>query len=182
MKRNVFGAVIVAGGLVLATSVAGFASKTQGDFNAAADAAKTAVSECANHPALTDPAGLGLTGAKATEAAALKAEAVAGIAELVAEANSSIDEAVAEIADEDGAKDTSGLNAQLTRIVTSACKEIASLKAEYETALKELQAESTTPEVDKQDVEKQDVEKPEKPDVEKPEKPEVRSTTSEGND
>lgn len=177
MKRNVFGAMIVAGGLVLATSVAGFASKTQGDFNAAADAAKTAVSDCANHPGLTDPAGLGLTGDAAKEAAALKTETVAGIGELVAEANSSIDEAVAEITDEDGAKDTSGLNAQLTKIVTGACQEIASLKAEYETALKELKAESTTPEV-----EKQDVEKPEKPDVEKPEKPEVRSTTREGND
>ncbi len=173
MKRNVFGAAIVAGGLVLATSVAGFASKTQGDFNAAADAAKALVSECAKTPVLTDPTSLGLTGEAATEAAALKTETLAGIGEVVTEANSSIDEAVAESTDEDGAKDTAALQAELTEIVTDACKAIAGLKAEYESALKELKAEST-PEVDKSDVEKQD--------VEKPEQPEVRSTTREGND
>ena len=175
MKRNVFGALIVAGGLVLATSVASLAStKTQGDFSAAAAAAKAAVSDCAKNPALTDPAGLGLTGEAATEAAELKAETLAGIGEIVTEANSNIDEAVAEATDEDGANNAADVTAELNAIRDEACKAIAALKAEYESALKELKAESTTPEVETADVEKQD--------VEKPEQPEVRSATREGND
>ena len=177
MKRNVFGALIVAGGLALATSVAGFAALTP-------DAAKTAISDCAKTVVLTDPATL--TGGAATEAKALNAETTAGLAEITAEANSSIDEAVAE-ANEDGAKGAQTLDAELTAIVAEACKTIADLKAEYAAAIAELKAESTTPEVkqsdvDKQDVEKQDVEKPEKPEVNKPEKPEVHSAKPEGKD
>lgn len=168
MKRNVFGALIVAGGLALWTSVAGFA-----DFTPAS--AKAAIATCASAVVLTDPTGL--TGDAAAEAKALKAETTAGIAEVVAEANSSIEEAVAENAQGDAAQDAAELTAELTEIVKDACQAIVNLKAEYDAAIVELKAESTTPEVDEADVEKQDVEKPEKP-----EQPEVRSTTSEGND
>jgi len=173
MKRNAFGAMIVAGGLALWTSVAGFA-----DFTPAT--AREAVATCAATVVLTDPATL--TGEAATEAKALNAETTVGLAEITAEANSSIDELAAEKADEDGAKDAKAVNAQLTAIVDEACKAIASLKAEYAAAIAELTAPSTQPEVkqtevDNHDVEKQDVEKPEKPEVNKPEKPEVHSTT-----
>ena len=161
MKRNVFGAAIVAGGLALYTSVTGFAG------NLTADSAKTAVSDCAKTVVLTDPATL--TGDARTEATALNAETTAALAEITAEANSNIDEAVAETTDEDGAKDAAALNAQLTEIVADACKAVASLKAEYAAAIAELRA--GTPEVKQQDVEKQDVEKKdvETKDVEKPE-------------
>jgi hypothetical protein len=176
MKRNVFGATIVAGGLALFTSVSGFAGLTPAT-------AKAAISECANAAVLTDATGL--TPEAATEAAALKAETKAAIAEVTAEANGSIDEAVAEAGDEDGPKDAKALEAQLTEIVADACKAIANLKAEYDATIAELKAEATK--VEQPEVDKQDVEKPEKPEVEKekadkPEKPEVRSTTHEGND
>jgi hypothetical protein len=177
MKRNVFGALIVASGLALATSVVGFAGLTP-------DTAKAAISDCAKTVVLTDPATL--TGEAATEAKALNAETTAGLAEITAEANSSIDEAAAETGDEDGAKGAAALNAELTEIVADACKAIASLKAEYDATIAELKAGSTTPEVkqdvEKQDVEKNDIEKPEKPEVNKPEKPEVHSATPEGRD
>jgi hypothetical protein len=68
MKRNVFGATIVAGGLALFTSVSGFAGLTP-------DTAKHAVSDCATAAVLTDATGL--TPEAATEAAAIKAEAKA---------------------------------------------------------------------------------------------------------
>jgi hypothetical protein len=178
MKRNVFGAAIVAGGLALYTSVAGFAG------NLTADSAKTAVSDCAKTVVLTDPATL--TGDARTEATALNAETTAALAEITAEANSNIDEAVAETTDEDGAKDAAALNAQLTEIVADACKAVASLKAEYAAAIAELKAgtaEVKQPEVEKQDVEKKDVEKQ---DVEKPETEKRDSATAgsshEGND
>ncbi len=151
MKRNVFGAVIVAGGLALFTSVAGFADYTTGP------AAKAAIATCASTVVLTDPATL--TGEAATEATALNAETTAGLGEITAEANSSIDEAVAETTDEDGAKDATALSAQLTEIVADACKAIANLKAEYDAAIAELKAESA--QVKQPEVEKQDVEKPE---------------------
>jgi hypothetical protein len=178
MNRNVFGAMIVAGGLALWTSVAGFA-----DFTPAT--AKAAIATCASAVVLTDPTGL--TPQAATEAAAVKAEATVGLAEITAEANSNVDEAVAESTDEGAAKDAAALNAQLTEIVADACKAFANLKAEYDAAIAELKAESTTPEVKQPEVDKQDVEKPEKPEVDKekadkPEKPQVHSTTREGND
>jgi hypothetical protein len=173
MKRNVFGAIIVAGGLALWTSVAGFA-----DFTPVS--AKAAVATCAATVVLTDPATL--SGEAATEAKALNAETTVGLAEITAEAGSSIDELAAEKVNDDGLKDGRALNAQLTAIVDEACKAIANLKAEYAAAIAELKAPSTQPElkqteVDTQNVEKQDVEKPEKPEVNKPEKPEVRSTS-----
>jgi len=188
MKRNVFGAMIVAGGLALYTSVAGFAG------NLTADSAKTAISDCAKTVVLTDPATL--TGDAKTEATALNAETTAGLAEITSEANSNVDEAAAETTDEDGAKDPAALNAQLTEIVADACKAIASLKAEYAAAIAELKAakpEVKQPEVEKQDVEKQDVEKQdvEKKDVEKPEtdkrdsasnRSETHGSDREGND
>src|ERR1700704_3308826 len=64
MKRNVFGAMIVAGGLALWTSVAGFA-----DFTPAT--AREAVATCAATVVLTDPATL--TGEAGTEAKAVNA-------------------------------------------------------------------------------------------------------------
>jgi hypothetical protein len=156
MKRNVFGAMIVAGGLALYTSVAGFAgTMTAGE-------AKTAISDCAKTVVLTDPATL--TGDAKNEATALNAETTAALAEITAEANNNIDEAAAETTDEDGAKDAAALSAQLTEIVADACKAIANLKAEYAAAIAELKAEPAQvkqPEVEKQDVEKKDVEKPE---------------------
>jgi len=88
MKRNVFGAMIVAGGLALYTSVAGFAG------NLTADSAKTAISDCAKTVVLTDPATL--TGEARAEATALNAETTAALAEITAEATSNVYEAVAE--------------------------------------------------------------------------------------
>ncbi len=172
MKRNVFGALIVAGGLALWTSVAGLA-----DFTPAT--AKAAIATCAATVVLTDPATL--TGEAGTEAKDLNAETTIGLAEITAEANSSIDELAAENADEDGEKDARAVSAQLTGIVDEACQSIANLKAEYAAAIAELKAESTQPEAKQTDVEKQDVEKQ---DVEQQdtEKPEVRSTEREGND
>ena len=173
MTRNVFGAMIVAGGLALWTSVAGFA-----DFTPAT--AKAAIATCAATVVLTDPATL--SAQAATEARALNAETTVGLAEITAEANSSIDELAAEKVDEDGAKDARAINAQLTAVVDEACQSIANLKAEYAAAIAELKAESTQPNVEKQDGNQQEVDKAEKPEVENAEKPEVRSTSREGND
>jgi hypothetical protein len=160
MKRNVFGAMIVAGGLALATSVAGFA-KTPGDFNAAG--AKDAIAACATaaDAALTVPTTL--TGDAKDEALALKHETVAGIAEIKLEANNSIDEVVADSADESAAEAT----AELTQIVDESCKAIANLKAEFDQGIAELVAESTKveqpevnqPEVDKHETETRDSDK-----------------------
>ena len=119
MTRNVFGAMIVAGGLALWTSVAGFA-----DFTPAT--AKAAIATCAATVVLTDPATL--SAQAATEARALNAETTVGLAEITAEANSSIDELAAENVDEDGAKDARAINAQLTAVVDEACQSIANLK------------------------------------------------------
>jgi chorismate mutase len=173
MKRNVFGAMMVAGGLGLWTSVAGFA-----DFTPAT--AKAAIATCAATVVLTDPATL--TGEGAGEAKALNAETTVGLAEITAEANSSIDELAAEKADEDSAKDARGVSAQLTAIVDEACQSIVGLKAEYAAAIAELKAESTQPNVEKPEVDKPKVDKAEKPEAEKADKPEVRSTSREGND
>ena len=173
MTRNVFGAMIVAGGLALWTSVAAFA-----DFTPAT--AKAAIATCAATVVLTDPATL--PAQAATEAKALNAETTVGLAEITAEANSSIDELAAEKVDEDGAKDARPINAQLTAVVDEACQSIANLKAEYAAAITELKAESTQPNVEKQDGNQQEVDQAEKPEVENAEKPEVRSTSREGND
>src|SRR4030081_2535152 len=131
MKRNVFGAMFVAGGLALWTSVAGFARFTPAT-------AREAVATCAATVVLTDPATL--TGEAGTEAKALNAETTVGLAEITAEADSSIDELAAEKAEEDGVKDAKAVNAQLTTIVDEACKAIANLKVEYAAAIAELKA------------------------------------------
>jgi|SRR5438128_3216580 len=154
MKRNVFGAAIVAGGLVLYTGVAGFAG------NPTPATAMSAVSDCAKTVVLADLTPL--SGEARTEATALNAETTAALAEITAEANSNVDEAVGESTDEDGAKDAAALNAQLTEVVADACKAIASLKAEYAAAMAELTAgaaEVEQPEVDTQDVEKPETDK-----------------------
>ena len=174
MKRNVFGAMIVAGGLALWTSVAGFADYSTGPT------AKAAVSKCASDTALQLTVPTTLKGDAASEATALKAETLAGIAEVVGEANGNIDEAVAEATDEDGAKDAAALTAELTAIVDEACKAIANLKAEFVKGIAELVAESTN--VEQPEVDKPDVDKPEKAETPDVEKPEVRSTAREGND
>jgi hypothetical protein len=176
MKRNVFGAMIVAGGLALWTSVAGFA-----DFTPAT--ARAAIATCAATVVLTDPATLPANAV--TEARALNAETTVGLAEITAEANSSIDELAAEKADEDGAKDARAVNAQLTAIVDEACKAFANVKAEYAAAIAELRAGSTQPNVEQQNGDQAESDKAEKADVEKAdtaEKPEVRSTNHERND
>jgi len=179
MKRNVFGAMIVAGGLALWTSVAGFA-----DFTPAT--AKSAIATCAATVVLTDPATLPANAV--TEGKALNAETTVGLAEITAEANSSIDELAAEKADEDGVKDARAANAQLTAMVDEACKAFANLKAEYAAAIAELKAGSTQPNVEQQDGNQAEVDKAEKPEVEKAdkpekaEKPEVRSPKREGTD
>ena len=173
MKRNVIGAMIVAGGLALYTSVAGFAGTLT------ASDAKTTISDCAKTVVLTNPATL--TGEAANGATALNAETTAALAEITAEANSNVDEAVAETTDEDGAKDAAALSAQLTEIVADACKAIANLKAEYDAAIAELKAEAA--QVKQPEAEKQDVEKPEteKRDSES-NRSETRSSDREGND
>ena len=176
MTRNVFAAMIVAGGLALWTGGAGFA-----DFTPAT--AKAAIATCAATVVLTDPATL--PAQAATEGKALNAEATVGLAEITAEANSSIDELAAEKADDDGAKDARAINVQLTAIVDEVCQSIANLKADYAAAIGELKAGSTPPKVEKQDGNQQEVDQAEKPEVEhanKAEKPEVRSTSREGND
>lgn len=152
MKRNVFGALIVAGGLALWSSVAGFA-----DFTA--QSAKDAIDHCVNTPplVLTDPASF--SGETAAEVTELNQETTVGLAEIASEAKASIDEAVAENADEDGGNNATELNAELTAIVTEACKAITNLKAEYAAAIAELKAEST--QVEQKQTEKPDVEKPE---------------------
>ncbi|SRR5713101_5793943 len=165
MNRKLFGALLVAGGLALATSVTGLAQ----DYTP--QSAKDAISACALTFTLTPPSTL--TGTAAAEATKLNAEASVGLAEITAEANSRIDELAAEKAEEDGAKDARAVNAQLSTIVTEACGEIADLQVEYAAAIAELKTEATQPEqqvvqkqpetqdVEKQDVETQDVEKPE---------------------
>jgi len=167
MKRNVFGALIVASGLAVLTSVAGFADYTP-------DTAKAAISACAATVVLTDPATL--SGEAAAEAKQLNLETTVGLAEITAEANSSIDELVAETGDEDSSKDAVAVNAQLTAIVADACQAIANLKAEYTAAIAELKAESSK--VEPPDVEQPEIDKPEKPEVEQPE----LQTTRDGND
>src|ERR1700737_1689469 len=104
MKRNVFGAIIVAGGLALWTSVAGFA-----DFTPVS--AKAAVATCAATVVLTDPATL--SGGAATEAKALNAETTVGLAEITAEANDSIDELATKKPAADDAREGGGVTPPL---------------------------------------------------------------------
>jgi hypothetical protein len=141
MKRNLFGALMLAGGLTLWTSVAGLA-----DYNVSS--AKAAVAACATPLTLTDPATL--TGEAQTSLTELNHEATLGMAEITADANAAIDEAAAEATDEDaaeansehGARNTSLLSDELTAIVNRACQEISELKTEYASAVAEIRAEA----------------------------------------
>ncbi|HEV2014137.1 MAG TPA: hypothetical protein VGR77_09680 [Candidatus Dormibacteraeota bacterium] len=169
MNRKLFGALLVAGGLALSTSVTGLAQ----DYTP--QSAKDAISACALTLKLTSLTTL--TGAVATDATLINLETTVGLGEITSEANRNIDELASGHADEDGTKDARAVNAQLSAIVTGACQAITKLQAEYAAAIAELKAESTQPEqqvVQKQpakpDVEKPDVEKPEteKPETEKP--------------
>jgi len=176
MNRNVFGATIVAGGLALFTSVAGFA-----DYSTAA-AAQAAVKACADQAktALTVPTTL--KNEALSEANALKAETIAGIDEVVSEANSAIKEAGA--TDEDGAKDAAALSVELTAIVDESCKAIANLKAEFDKGIAELVAESTN--VEQPEVNTPEVDKAEKPETDNRDSEstnsEKRGSDREGND
>lgn len=154
MKRNLFGATIVAGGLALFTSVGGFAV----DYTTGS-AAEAAVNLCASQAsdAVKNADTTALKGEATDEATALKDETLAGIEEIRAEAVSNIREAVAEAKDEDGAN-AADLTAELNAIVDQACtKDIAKVKAEFDKALAELVAESTKveqPETKAADVER----------------------------
>jgi hypothetical protein len=178
MKRNVFGAAIVAGGLALFTGVAGFAV----DYTTGT-AAQTAVNQCADQAkdAVTAADTTALKGEAIAEAAALKAETLAGIEEIRAEAKSNIEEAVAEAKDEDGTTNAADLTAELNAIVDESCKAIVSLKNEFDKALAELVAESTN--VEQPEANNADVEKPEndKRDSER-KSSEKRGSDREGND
>ena len=156
MKRNLFGAIVVAGGLTLWSAVGSFAA----DLTPAQ--AKDAVSNCAKTLTLTDPAGF--TGEAAANVAETNAGATLELAEITAEANQSIDEAATENDDEDTAKSAQTLSAELNAIVAEACQSIAKLQAEYSAAIAEIKAEAAQPappKVDDPEKEKADVEKPE---------------------
>lgn len=174
MKRNVFGALCVAGGLALWTSVASLANDTTA--TAPPDAA---IAACATTFTPTDPSTF--TGEAKTTVTELNVETSSALSEIVSEANSAIAELTAET-DEEDANTTQTLDAKVKAIETAACNAIANLKAEYAAAISEVKAESTEPNVEQQDVEKadkQEVDKADKPEVDQPE---VRSTTREGND
>lgn len=153
MKRNLFGAIVVAAGLALWPAVGSFAA----DLTPAQ--AKDAVSNCAKTLTLTDPAGF--TGEAATTVAETNAGATLELAEITAEANQSIDEAATENDDEDTARSAATLSAELNAIVAEACQSIAKLQAEYSAAITEIKAEAAQPKVDEPETERADVEKPE---------------------
>src|ERR1700716_217896 len=127
MKRNVFGAVLVAGGLALWTSVASLANGTTP--TAAPDAA---IAACAATFVATDPSTF--TGAMKTEVTQLNVETSGALSEIVSEANSAIAEIVAGT-DEEDAKSTQQLDVRVQRIETATCSAIANLKAEYAAAI-----------------------------------------------
>jgi hypothetical protein len=174
MKRNAFGALLVAGGLALWTSVASLANDTTP--TATPDAA---IATCAANFHTTDPATLPTEAKDAVTE--LNVETSAALSEIVSEANSAIAELKANTDEEDG-NNPVALAARVTAIETAACTAINNLIAEYTAAVTEIKAESTQPNVDKPEVDKPEVDKAEKPDVEKADKPEVRSTSREGND
>jgi len=173
MKRNVFGALLVAVGLALWTSVASFADETTS--TATRDAA---IAACAAKFSVTDPASL--TGEAKAAVTEINVETSAGLSEIVREANSAIAELKANTDDEDN-NNPVALAARVTAIETATCAAINNLIAEYSAAVTEIKAESTQPSVDKPEVDKPEVDRAEKPEVEKADKPEVRSTSQEGN-
>jgi hypothetical protein len=156
MKRNLLGAIAVASGLTLWSTVGSLAQ----DLTPAQ--AKDAVSNCAKTLTLTPETGF--TGEAAAIVAETNAEATLGLAEITAEANQSIDEVATENDEEDSAKSAQTLSTQLNAIVSQACQAIANLQAEYNAAIAEIKAEVAQPEqpkADQPETEKADVEKPE---------------------
>jgi len=169
MKR-IFGALLVAGGLTLSTSVASFAQTSPTDM------AKQAITACT--PTLTTASGL--TANAAIEALFANAEAANAIAETVGEANFKVDELAA------ASTDPASLSAELTALVTETCQDLAAIQSEYNATIAALQTPATvtpavtteqdktevqTPEQDKPEVQKPEQEKPEvqKPEQDKPE-------------
>jgi len=169
MKRNVFGTLLVAGGLALWTSVASFAGDTTP--TATPDAA---IAACAAKFSVTDPASL--TGEAKGAVTELNVETSAGLSEIVSEANSAIAELRANTDEEDG-NNPVALAASVSAIETAACTAISDLIAEYIAAVTEIKAELTQPSVDKPEIDQA-----EEPEVEKADQPEVASTSREGND
>jgi|GEM_PF-6437697 len=175
MKR-IFGALLVAGGLTLSTSVASFAQTSP------TDTARQAITACT--PTLTTPAGL--TANAAIEALFANAEAVNAIAETVGEANFKIDELAA------ASTDPASLSAELTALVTETCQDLAAIQGEYNATVAALQTPAVvTPEQDKPEVQKPEQEKPEvvMPEQEKPEvvmpeqeKPDAQQQTEQNRD
>ena len=153
MKRNVFGAFIVAGGLTLWTSVASLADDTTP--TATPDAA---IAACAAKFAVT--ATSSLTGEAKAEVTELNVETSSALSEIVSEANSAIAELKTNTDEEDG-NNPVALAARVTAIETATCATITNLTAEYTAAVAEIKAESTQPNVDK---------------------PEAQTTSREGND
>ena len=158
MKRNLFGATIVAGGLALFTSVGGFAV----DYTTG-PAAEAAVQACADKAILALVVPASLKGDALDEANALQRETSLAIREVVADANGNIKDAVAEAKDEDGETNAADLNAELNAIVDQACnKAIVNLTQQFDKGIAELVAESTQveqPEANNADVEKPETEK-----------------------
>ncbi len=150
MKRNLFGAIVVAGGLTLWATVGSFAQ----DLTPAQ--AKDAVSKCAQTLTLTPTSGF--SGEAAANVAETNLETTLAAAEITAEANQSIDEVATENDEEDSASSAQTLNARLNAIVAEAC---VNLQAEYNAAIAEIKAEVAESKVDQPEQEKADVEQPE---------------------
>jgi hypothetical protein len=174
MKRNVFSALMVAGGLTLWTSVASLADGTTP--TATPDAA---IAACAAKFTVTAPSSL--TGAAKAEVTELNVETSSALSEIVSEANSAIAELKSNTDEEDG-NNPVALAARVTAIETATCTTITNLTAEYTAAIAEIKAESTPANVEKPVVKQPEKDKAEKADVEKADKPEVQTTSREGND
>src|ERR1700693_2509425 len=172
MKRNVFGALLVAGGLTLWTSVASLADDTTP--TATPDAA---IAACAAKFTVTDPSSL--TGEGKAAVTALNVETSSALSEIVSEANSAIAELKTNTDEEDG-NNPVALAARVTATGAATCPSITNLTAEYTAAVAEIKADSTQPNVDKPEVKQPKKDKAEKPDVEKADKPEVQTTSREG--
>ena len=187
MKRNVFGAFAIAGGLALWATIGAAA---QGTATAATfDPSK----DCTPDQQLKLETSLGVNSTEATaQLTELNAEATLGQAAIVASANAALAELTAENADEasdEDATSTLTLDAKTLAIKAAACQSIAELAAEYNATFAELKAELTQPEptVNQPKPEKDDVEKDSERHETERDQPEqrqtqLRSTEREGND
>ena len=188
MKRNVFGAFAIAGGLALWATVGAAAQTTT-------TAATFDPSTCPAADQLTLQQSL--TGTNSPEATAqlteLNADATLAKAEIVADANGALAELASGNDDEADSEDglsTLTLDARIMAIKAAACQALGALVSEYNEAIAELKAEFTQPEPTVQPKpekhEKADVDKDnERQDTER-DQPEQRQTTisstREGND